>query len=67
MYIRMRVEVRIFIFFNRIKEFGFTKSEDEPCIYVRTGGSVVVFLFFYVGDILLVGMGNPSLESINLG
>ena len=31
-------------FDEKIKEFGFIRSEDEPCVYVRSSGSVVVFL-----------------------
>ena len=42
-----------------IKEFGFIRSEDEPCVYVRFSGSVVVFLVLYVDDILLMGNDIP--------
>ncbi|KAJ9536493.1 hypothetical protein OSB04_un000330 [Centaurea solstitialis] len=39
----------------RIKEFGFTKSEFEPCVYTKFSGSVVTFMVLYVDDILLIG------------
>ncbi|KAJ9540464.1 hypothetical protein OSB04_026970 [Centaurea solstitialis] len=42
-------------FDERIKEFGFTKSEFEPCVYTKFSGSIVTFLVLYVDDILLIG------------
>ncbi|KAJ9557107.1 LOW QUALITY PROTEIN: hypothetical protein OSB04_011721 [Centaurea solstitialis] len=42
-------------FDEKVKTFGFTKSEDEPCVYVRTSGRNMVFLVLYVDDILLIG------------
>ncbi|KAI3505809.1 hypothetical protein L1887_28094 [Cichorium endivia] len=51
-------------FDEKIKEFGFSRSEDEPCIYVRASGSVVVFLVLYVDDILLIGNNVPMLQSV---
>ncbi|KAJ9557236.1 hypothetical protein OSB04_011850 [Centaurea solstitialis] len=50
-------------FDEKIKEFGFLRSEDEPCVYVRTSGSIVVFLVLYVDDILLMGNDIPTLQS----
>ncbi|KAJ9553605.1 LOW QUALITY PROTEIN: hypothetical protein OSB04_017650 [Centaurea solstitialis] len=49
-------------FDEKIKEFGFLRSEDEPC--VRTSGSIVVFLVLYVDDILLMGNDIPTLQSV---
>ena len=51
-------------FDEKIKEFGFLRSEDEPCVYVRTSGSIVVFLVLYVDDILLMGNDIPTLQSV---
>ena len=45
-----------------IKMFGFIKNEDEPCVYKKISGSIVVFLILYVDDILLIGNDIPSLQ-----
>ena len=37
-----------------IKLYGFEKSPDEPCLYKKIQGIVVVFLVLYVDDILLI-------------
>ena len=34
-------------FDETIKEFGFIKNIDEPCIYKRVSGSAVTFLVLY--------------------
>ena len=47
-----------------IKLFGFIKNEDEPCVYKKISGSIVVFLILYVDDILLIGNDIPSLQSV---
>ena len=31
-------------FDEKVKEFGFVRSEDESCIYVKASGSIVSFL-----------------------
>ncbi|KAJ9557023.1 hypothetical protein OSB04_011637 [Centaurea solstitialis] len=51
-------------FDERIKEFGFTKSEFEPCVYTKFSGSIVTFLVLYVDDILLIGNDVPTLHSV---
>ncbi|MCQ7222035.1 DDE-type integrase/transposase/recombinase [Salmonella enterica] len=51
-------------FDDAIKQFGFIKNEDEPCVYKRVSGSTVVFLILYVDDILLIGNDIPSLQSV---
>ena len=51
-------------FDDKIKEFGFIKNKDEPCVYVRTSGSVVVFLVLYVYNILLMGNDVPTLQNV---
>ena len=35
-------------FDDAIKEFGFIKKLDEPCVYKRIIGSIVSFLILYV-------------------
>ncbi|PKI72040.1 hypothetical protein CRG98_007586 [Punica granatum] len=47
-----------------VKEFGFIKNEDEPCVYKKVSGSIVIFLVLYVDDILLIGNDIPSLQSV---
>ena len=42
-------------FDEAIKEFGFSQNTDEPCVYKKARGSVIVFLILYVDDILLMG------------
>ncbi|KAJ9556974.1 hypothetical protein OSB04_011588 [Centaurea solstitialis] len=51
-------------FDERIKEFGFAKSEFEPCVYTKFYGSIVTFLVLYVDDILLIGNDVPTLQSV---
>ncbi|KAJ9535420.1 hypothetical protein OSB04_un001466 [Centaurea solstitialis] len=51
-------------FDERIKEFGFTKSEFEPCVYTKFSGSIVTILVLYVDDILLIGNDIPTLQSV---
>ncbi|KAJ9557526.1 hypothetical protein OSB04_012140 [Centaurea solstitialis] len=51
-------------FDERIKEFGFAKSEFEPCVYTKFSGSIVTFLVLYVDDILIIGNDVPTLQSV---
>ena len=51
-------------FNEKIKEFGFSRSKDESCVYVKSSGSIVVFLVLYVDDILLIGNDIPTLQSV---
>src|SRR6266542_6831122 len=46
-----------------VKEFGFIKNEEEPCLYKKASGSALVFLVLYVDDILLIENDIPLLES----
>ena len=41
-------------FDEKVKEFGFSRSEDESCVYVKASGSIVSFSVLYVDDILLI-------------
>ena len=47
-----------------VKEFGFIKNMDEPCVYKKTSGSVIIFLVLYVGDILLIENDIPMMQSV---
>ena len=47
-----------------VKEFGFMKNEDEPCVYKKVSGSAIVFLVLYLDDILLIGNDIPTLPSV---
>ncbi|CAH1418815.1 unnamed protein product [Lactuca virosa] len=51
-------------FDKKVKEFGFSRSEDESCVYVRASGSIVSFLVLYVDDILLIGNDIPTLQEV---
>ncbi|KAL9224968.1 hypothetical protein vseg_000943 [Gypsophila vaccaria] len=47
-----------------IKHNGFTRSVEEPCLYIKSSGSKIVFLVLYVDDILLIGNDVPMLSSV---
>ena len=51
-------------FDEKVKVFGFSRCEDESCVYVKASGSTVVFLVLYVDDILLIGNNVPTLEGV---
>ena len=47
-----------------VKEFEFIKNEDEPCVYKKISESAIIFLVFYVDDILIIGNDIPNLQSV---
>jgi len=49
-----------------IKENGFHRSVEEPCLYIKSSGSKIVFLILYVDDILLIGNDKPLLTSVKV-
>ncbi len=51
-------------FHEKIKEFGFSRSEYESCVYYKASGSNVTFLVLYVDDILIIGNNIPMLQSV---
>ncbi|KAK8708633.1 hypothetical protein V6N13_059671 [Hibiscus sabdariffa] len=51
-------------FNEAIKEFGFIRNEDEPCVYKKFSGSIVSFLILYMDDILIIGNDIPTLQSV---
>ncbi|KAI3827615.1 hypothetical protein L1987_01694 [Smallanthus sonchifolius] len=52
------------LFDQKIKEFGFVKNEDEPCVYRKASRSYITFLILYVDDILLIGNHIPMLQEV---
>ena len=53
--------------FNQsVKSFGFVQSPDEPCMYKKSSGNVVVFLVLYVDDILLIGNNLGTLSPVKV-
>ena len=48
-------------FDKTVKESGFIKNEDEPCVYKKVSGSIIVFLVLYVDDMLLIENDIPTL------
>jgi Reverse transcriptase (RNA-dependent DNA polymerase) len=51
-------------FDKEIKEFGFIKYDEEPCVYKRFSGSIIIFLILYVDDILLIGNDIFTLDDV---
>ena len=51
-------------FDETIKDFGFIKNKDEPCVYKKVSGSAIVFLVLYVDEILLIGNDIPTLQNV---
>jgi hypothetical protein len=47
-----------------VKEFGFIKNVEEPCIYMKVSGSAVVFLVLFVDDILMIRNDIPMMKTI---
>jgi hypothetical protein len=47
-----------------VKEFGFIKNLEEPCVYRKVSGSVVIFLVLYVDAILLIRNDIPMMEVV---
>jgi Reverse transcriptase (RNA-dependent DNA polymerase) len=51
-------------FDEEVKKLNFIKSNEEPYVYKKFSGSVVVFLVLYVYDILLIRNDAPTLNNI---
>ena len=51
-------------FDEKVKEFGFSRSNDGLCVYVKASGSIVSFLVLYVDDILLTGNDILTLQEV---
>ena len=46
-----------------VKEFGFIRNGDDPCVYKKCNGEHVIFLILYVDDILII-RNDPSLQAV---
>ena len=53
-------------FDKSVKLFEFIQCPDEPCVYKRSSGNVIVFLILYVDDILIIGNDVGTLSSIKV-
>ncbi|CAM8954553.1 unnamed protein product [Rhodiola kirilowii] len=53
-----------FRFDEKIKEFGFIRCEEDPCVYKKFSENKVAFLVLYVDGILFIGNDIPVLESV---
>ncbi|GJX72987.1 putative RNA-directed DNA polymerase [Tanacetum coccineum] len=51
-------------FDEEIIRYGFTQNPDEPSVYKKASGSIIVFLILYVDDILLMGNNIPMLQDV---
>ncbi|GJW92638.1 retrotransposon protein, putative, ty1-copia subclass [Tanacetum coccineum] len=51
-------------FDEEIKRYGFTQNPNEPYVYKKASGSIIVFLILYVDDILLMGNNIPMLQDV---
>nr|GEY96182.1 hypothetical protein [Tanacetum cinerariifolium] len=51
-------------FNDEIKKFGFTQNRDEPCVYLKAGGSNIILQILYVDDILIMGNNILMLQSV---
>ncbi|KAL9244392.1 hypothetical protein vseg_018172 [Gypsophila vaccaria] len=47
-----------------IKQNGFIRSVEEPCLHIKSSGSKIVFLVLYVDDMLLIGNDVLILSSV---
>ena len=49
-----------------VKLFRFLQSPDEPCVYKKCSGNLVVFLVLYVDNILLIRNDVGTLSSVKV-
>jgi hypothetical protein len=47
-----------------VKVFSFVKNVEEPCVYRKVSGSIVVLLVLYVDDILFIENDIPMMDVI---
>nr|GEW13246.1 hypothetical protein [Tanacetum cinerariifolium] len=47
-------------FHEKVTQFGFSRSEDESCIYVKVSGSVVVFLIYRDMSKRIIGLSHDT-------
>ena len=51
-------------FDEKVKKFGFPRSKDESCVFVKGSRSMVSFLVLNVNDILPIGNDISTLEEV---
>ena len=51
-------------FDEKVNEFGFYRSEDEYCVYVKASESIETCTIFYINDILVIGNDIPTLQEV---
>jgi hypothetical protein len=56
--------VEICVLIKVVTWFGFIKNVEEPCVYKKVSGSIVIFLVLYVDDILLIGNDIPMMKVV---
>nr|GEX27882.1 retrotransposon protein, putative, Ty1-copia subclass [Tanacetum cinerariifolium] len=49
---------------REIEKYGFTRNPDEPCVYKRASGSIIIFLILYVDDKLFLRINIPMLQDV---
>lgn len=54
--------------FNKyaMNQLVFKQCENDPCLYVRKTNQDIMYLFFYVDDIILAGSNLHDFESVKL-
>jgi hypothetical protein len=56
--------VEICVLIKVVTGFGFIKNVEEPCVYKKVSGSIVIFLVLYVDDILLIENDTPMMNVV---
>jgi hypothetical protein len=56
--------VEICVLIKVVTWFGFIKNVEEPCVYKKVSGSIVIFLVLYVDDILLIENDTPMMNVV---
>ncbi|KAK8652442.1 hypothetical protein V6N13_126474 [Hibiscus sabdariffa] len=55
------------LFNDAIKEFGFIRNEDEPCVYKKFSGSIISFLILMTKGMSRIETTGPALAEISAG
>jgi hypothetical protein len=45
--------------------FGFTRSKEDHCVYFKLIGDHLIYLVFYVDDMLLIGNNKEIIQDVN--
>ena len=54
------------LFNGAIRSYGFIQNKDEPCVYKKNSGSIVVLIILYVDDILIIENDIPNLQTVKV-